>query len=176
MFEALRNREADYSCPDWRTVSSSAKDLLHRMLLKDPAKRISAENVLRHPWIKHLAPATASSHDASVNWTDSSTRSGPSKSTGSGSEAEGSEWYPSSMRRSDLDSAGADDFTTPGASEDGLGSSGSTPGHSSRGRGVNRNASTRVFYTPQSLRPRLLLHGFVDTFKSQVRPCCDASG
>ena len=38
------------------------------------------------------------------------------------------------------------------------------------GRGVNRNASTRVFYTPQSLRSRLLLHGFVDTFKSQVRP------
>ncbi|KAL4190276.1 hypothetical protein AMTRI_Chr07g23910 [Amborella trichopoda] len=32
-------------------ISTSAKDLMRRMLCKDPAKRYTAEQVLRHPWI-----------------------------------------------------------------------------------------------------------------------------
>jgi len=33
-------------------VSDQAKDLVKKMLTQDPAKRITAEGVLQHPWIK----------------------------------------------------------------------------------------------------------------------------
>ncbi|DBA02655.1 TPA: hypothetical protein N0F65_010480 [Lagenidium giganteum] len=36
--------------PYFDTVSSQAKDLIRKMLVVDPAKRMSAETVLRHPW------------------------------------------------------------------------------------------------------------------------------
>jgi len=38
---------------NWQTVSAQAKDLVSKMLHVDPAKRITAEGVLNHPWIKN---------------------------------------------------------------------------------------------------------------------------
>ncbi len=38
---------------EWKTVSPESKDLITKMLAHDPAKRISAEECLSHPWIKH---------------------------------------------------------------------------------------------------------------------------
>lgn len=35
---------------DWNTISDSAKDLVTKMLEKDPANRITAEACLAHPW------------------------------------------------------------------------------------------------------------------------------
>jgi serine/threonine protein kinase len=37
---------------DWEQVSSGAKDLISKMLEKDPVKRISAEAALQHEWIQ----------------------------------------------------------------------------------------------------------------------------
>jgi serine/threonine protein kinase len=34
----------------WFEVSKNAKDLLAKMLEKDPYKRISADSALQHPW------------------------------------------------------------------------------------------------------------------------------
>ncbi|CUV04485.1 unnamed protein product [Cryptosporidium hominis] len=36
----------------WKYVSDSAKDLIKRLLMTDPNKRISAQDALNHPWIK----------------------------------------------------------------------------------------------------------------------------
>ena len=35
---------------EWKFVSSEAKDLIRKMLSKDPSKRPTALQVLRHPW------------------------------------------------------------------------------------------------------------------------------
>ena len=36
----------------WDNVSTEAKDLLYKLLEKDPALRISVKDALQHPWIK----------------------------------------------------------------------------------------------------------------------------
>ncbi len=40
--------------PQWNDVSSEAKDLVEKMLTPLPSKRISAKEVLDHPWLKNL--------------------------------------------------------------------------------------------------------------------------
>lgn len=40
---------------DWKNISNAAKDLITKMLTLDPAKRISAEEALAHPWIQQVA-------------------------------------------------------------------------------------------------------------------------
>jgi calcium-dependent protein kinase len=39
---------------EWKSISSSAKDLVIQMLHLDPHKRISAESALEHPWIRNV--------------------------------------------------------------------------------------------------------------------------
>jgi len=49
--------EANVTFPEGKTISALAKDLILRLLEKDPTKRITADEVLMHPWIK--VPANA---------------------------------------------------------------------------------------------------------------------
>jgi len=44
--------EAVVTFPEGKTISPLAKDILLRLLEKDPTKRMSADEVLMHPWIK----------------------------------------------------------------------------------------------------------------------------
>ncbi|XP_014512032.1 calcium-dependent protein kinase 26 [Vigna radiata var. radiata] len=52
IFDAILHNQADFSSDPWPSVSASAKDLVKKMLVRDPSKRISAFDVLRHPWIQ----------------------------------------------------------------------------------------------------------------------------
>ena len=109
------------------------------------------------------------------------TQRAPTESSRADTKAETSGRFLPSVRRAEWDdSASFPGIKPPRAPADGPVIGGSTPGLKPVHRGPNnrtgdRCASSRVFYAPQGLRPRLLLHGFVDTFKSQVRPC-GASG
>lgn len=38
--------------PEWTEVSEEAKDLIRGLLVKEAPKRLSAEAVLNHPWIR----------------------------------------------------------------------------------------------------------------------------
>ena len=49
---------ADFPKPDW--LSPGCVNLLSRMICADPARRVSVEGVLRHPWFRtgmHACPA-----------------------------------------------------------------------------------------------------------------------
>ncbi|KAF7818880.1 calcium-dependent protein kinase 26-like [Senna tora] len=52
IFAEVLNGELDFSSNPWPKISESAKDLVRKMLVRDPRKRITAHEVLRHPWIQ----------------------------------------------------------------------------------------------------------------------------
>ncbi|XP_052174614.1 calcium-dependent protein kinase 20-like [Diospyros lotus] len=58
IFEQVLKGELDFVSEPWPSISDSAKDLVRKMLLRDPKKRITAHEVLCHPWVqvKGVAP------------------------------------------------------------------------------------------------------------------------
>ena len=49
---------------EWRHVSESARDLVTKLLCPDPAKRLSADEALQHPWVVLRGQSvTGSAHD-----------------------------------------------------------------------------------------------------------------
>ncbi|KAK6133295.1 hypothetical protein DH2020_032958 [Rehmannia glutinosa] len=55
IFDAILNEEVDFESDPWPSISNSAKDLVRKMLTKDPKNRITSAQVLEHPWIKGQA-------------------------------------------------------------------------------------------------------------------------
>lgn len=51
LFEQIRQGAFTYNDPVWKTVSSSAKDLIGKLLIVDPAKRLTASQALQHTWV-----------------------------------------------------------------------------------------------------------------------------
>ncbi|PNX93983.1 calcium-dependent protein kinase 1-like protein [Trifolium pratense] len=52
IFHEILHGELDFSSDPWPSISESAKDLVKKMLVRDPSKRITAHEVLCHPWIQ----------------------------------------------------------------------------------------------------------------------------
>ncbi|GFQ01959.1 phosphoenolpyruvate carboxylase kinase 2 [Phtheirospermum japonicum] len=50
-FEAVLRSNLRFPTKIFRSVSPEAKDLLRKMICRDVSRRLSAEQVLRHPWI-----------------------------------------------------------------------------------------------------------------------------
>merc|ERR1711988_1100863 len=56
LFEQIMKAEFD-SPPDyWDEISDSAKNFINRLLVVDPAKRMSTKQALEHPWLAGAAP------------------------------------------------------------------------------------------------------------------------
>ncbi|GLT52207.1 hypothetical protein SLA2020_255600 [Shorea laevis] len=51
IFRQILHGKLDLKSDPWPSISDSAKDLIQKMLERDPRKRISAHEVLCHPWI-----------------------------------------------------------------------------------------------------------------------------
>lgn len=51
LFEAIKSMKLDFHSEKWQSVSKPARDLLERILARDAASRITAEEVLSHPWM-----------------------------------------------------------------------------------------------------------------------------
>ncbi|KAK2414817.1 serine/threonine-protein kinase PEPKR2 [Trifolium repens] len=51
VFEAIKTVKLDFQAGMWESISKPARDLIGRMLTRDTSARISADEVLRHPWI-----------------------------------------------------------------------------------------------------------------------------
>ena len=165
LFDALRHDHADFSPPVWRGVSTSAYDLLIKILQKDPRKRISAEEILRHAWMQRYAPPSPlTSISAPPPDSDVPTNTG-AESSGCLSPLPG----PESDREPSFEGGPA----SGRSSGDSGGASISGEAHTIMGRGnrvLESMPSARIFYAPDNMRLRHQLDGFVDAFKQQVGP------
>ncbi|CAJ2672928.1 calcium-dependent protein kinase 20-like protein [Trifolium pratense] len=52
IFEQVLKGELDFISEPWPSISESAKDLVRKMLVRDPKKRLTAHEVLCHPWVQ----------------------------------------------------------------------------------------------------------------------------
>ncbi|KAJ6791231.1 calcium-dependent protein kinase 19 [Iris pallida] len=52
IFESVRSADLQFLSDPWDGVSESARELVTRMLCRDPAHRLTAKQVLEHSWIK----------------------------------------------------------------------------------------------------------------------------
>ncbi|XP_071542366.1 calcium/calmodulin-dependent protein kinase type II alpha chain isoform X4 [Panulirus ornatus] len=51
LYAQIKAGAYDYPSPEWDTVTPEAKNLINSMLTVNPAKRITAGEALKHPWI-----------------------------------------------------------------------------------------------------------------------------
>ncbi|KAL8129455.1 hypothetical protein V2J09_018610 [Rumex salicifolius] len=51
IFDEVLNGELDFTADPWPNISEEAKDLIHKMLIRDPKERLTAHEALCHPWI-----------------------------------------------------------------------------------------------------------------------------
>ncbi|XP_028789857.1 calcium-dependent protein kinase 26-like [Neltuma alba] len=66
IFKEVLDGKLDFSSDPWPKISDSAKDLVRRMLTRDPRKRITAHEVLCHPWIRVNGEAPDKPLDSAV--------------------------------------------------------------------------------------------------------------
>jgi len=57
ILSAIRKCRYDFSDPIWATIGSSVKDLIQRMLVTNPKKRIKPADILQHPWVQQASSA-----------------------------------------------------------------------------------------------------------------------
>ncbi|KAK3012022.1 hypothetical protein RJ639_011353 [Escallonia herrerae] len=58
IFDAILQGELDFESQPWPFISSSAKDLVGKMLTQNPKKRITSVQVLEHPWLREGGEAS----------------------------------------------------------------------------------------------------------------------
>lgn len=52
LFESIKESRLNFPPSEWDGVSEEAKDLVNKLLVKNAQERLSAENVLKHPWFE----------------------------------------------------------------------------------------------------------------------------
>ncbi|XP_064608726.1 calcium/calmodulin-dependent protein kinase type IV-like [Liolophura sinensis] len=55
LFRNIRKCNYKFDSPWWSGVSINARDLIERLLVVDPKKRLTADQALLHPWVKGVA-------------------------------------------------------------------------------------------------------------------------
>jgi tRNA A-37 threonylcarbamoyl transferase component Bud32 len=66
LFERILHAKFDFPSPEWDDVSANAKDFVSKLLVVNPAERLSAEQAQAHPWILEQAPKRTLKSFASV--------------------------------------------------------------------------------------------------------------
>ncbi|KAM4053029.1 MAP kinase-interacting serine/threonine-protein kinase 2 [Anomaloglossus baeobatrachus] len=56
LFVSIQEGKYEFPDKDWAHISCGAKDLISKLLLRDAKKRLSAAQVLQHPWVQGCAP------------------------------------------------------------------------------------------------------------------------
>ena len=50
--QQILQAEVSFHHPVWQNVSSMAKDLISKLIVRDPKLRLTAAEALQHPWIR----------------------------------------------------------------------------------------------------------------------------
>ncbi|XP_056133790.1 MAP kinase-interacting serine/threonine-protein kinase 2b isoform X2 [Lampris incognitus] len=58
LFESIQEGKYEFPAKDWAHISLSAKDLISKLLVRDAKNRLSASQVLQHPWVQGGASDT----------------------------------------------------------------------------------------------------------------------
>lgn len=58
LFTTIQDGEYEFPDNEWSEISEDAKDLIRRLLVRDPRKRFSAKEVLNHRWVTSPPPPT----------------------------------------------------------------------------------------------------------------------
>ncbi|KAF5733668.1 Calcium dependent protein kinase 1 [Tripterygium wilfordii] len=66
IFEQVLHGDLDFSSDPWPSISESAKDLVRKMLVRDPRRRMTAHEVLCHPWVHEDGVAPDKPLDSAV--------------------------------------------------------------------------------------------------------------
>ncbi|KAI6669629.1 hypothetical protein NL676_004514 [Syzygium grande] len=66
IFNAILRGQLDFTSDPWPSISPGAKDLVRKMLNSDPKQRLTAFQVLSHPWIKEDGEAPDTPLDNAV--------------------------------------------------------------------------------------------------------------
>ncbi|KAH0904098.1 hypothetical protein HID58_043601, partial [Brassica napus] len=66
IIDAILEGHIDFESQPWPSICNSAKDLVRRMLAVDPKRRISAADVLQHPWLREGGEASEKPIDSVV--------------------------------------------------------------------------------------------------------------
>lgn len=66
IFQRVLDGKFTFADEDWSQMSSNAKDLIKSLLIYDPAKRISAEQALKHPWFSEKLPKDLKTNSSKV--------------------------------------------------------------------------------------------------------------
>nr|ACA63885.1 calcium-dependent protein kinase [Hordeum vulgare] len=66
IFEAVLLGHIDFSSDPWPSISNGAKDLVKKMLRQDPKERLTAAEILNHPWIREDGEAPDKPLDITV--------------------------------------------------------------------------------------------------------------
>ena len=59
LFTSIQLGRYQFPEREWAFISDDAKDLINRLLVKDASRRISAQLVLEHPWIRSASTGTS---------------------------------------------------------------------------------------------------------------------
>ncbi|KAL2543040.1 Calcium-dependent protein kinase 1 [Abeliophyllum distichum] len=54
IFDEVLHGDIDFSSDPWPNISESATDLVKKMLVRDPKRRLTAHEVLCHPWVQPM--------------------------------------------------------------------------------------------------------------------------
>ncbi|KAE8658507.1 Detected protein of confused Function [Hibiscus syriacus] len=73
IFDAVKAAELRFPIDPWDHISLSARDLIIGMLCVDPSKRLSAAQVLDHPWVEGCRELTQDCRELEVGGRSSST-------------------------------------------------------------------------------------------------------
>ncbi|XP_065118512.1 calcium/calmodulin-dependent protein kinase (CaM kinase) II gamma 1 isoform X7 [Paramisgurnus dabryanus] len=62
LYQQIKAGAYDFPSPEWDTVTPEAKNLINQMLTINPAKRITAEQALKHPWVCQRSTVASMMH------------------------------------------------------------------------------------------------------------------
>ncbi|XP_042592712.1 calcium/calmodulin-dependent protein kinase type II subunit gamma isoform X24 [Cyprinus carpio] len=62
LYQQIKAGAYDFPSPEWDTVTAEAKNLINQMLTINPAKRITAEQALKHPWVCQRSTVASMMH------------------------------------------------------------------------------------------------------------------